>query len=179
MYIFRNPKDVLVSYYHFCRMNKLIGFNGTFNEFFDRFVKGTLPYGPIWSHYIDVLKLKEDDLEKPFDHNNVLVLFYEDLKKDFAAQVHKISEFLNKPRLSDDAIKVLAKHCSFDEMKNNPAVNYQHWDDLGFRDKKEASFMRKGQVGDWKNYFSPDQDAVITKLIDEKLGDKISFIYEE
>lgn len=29
-------------------------------------------------------------------------------------------------------------------MSIDPSVNYQHWDDLGIRNKNEAKFMRKG-----------------------------------
>ena len=37
IYIFRNPKDVAVSYFHFCRMFKLLNFEGNFEEFLRQF----------------------------------------------------------------------------------------------------------------------------------------------
>ncbi|XP_054157896.1 sulfotransferase 1B1-like [Oppia nitens] len=172
--IFRNPKDLIVSYYHFCRMNKMIGFKEDFDHFFDRFISGSLPYGPVWNHYLDVLQWNNS---QP-DDRKILVIHYEDLKKDFANQVNRISEFLGKPKLSDDDMKQLTNHCSFDQMKYNPAVNYKHWDDLGFRDRNEAEFMRRGQIGDWKYYFSKEQNHTIDKLVKKYLQNKIYFVFE-
>jgi len=159
-------------------MNKLIGYDGNFNEFFDRFVKGYIPYGPIWEHYLDVINWNQDDLELPFDDNRILVIFYEDLKRDFANQVNRISEFLGKQKLTEEEMKSLKTHCSFKQMKINPTVNYQYCDELGFRDRNETEFMRKGEIGDWKNYLSSEQNDIINQLINDKLGNKVSFTYE-
>ena len=41
-------------------------------------------------------------------------------------------------------------------MKKNPQKNYDWYKDYGIM-KKDSSFLRKGQVGDWKNYFSEEQ----------------------
>ena len=46
-------------------------------------------------------------------------------------------------------------------------------------DEGETEFLRKGQVGDWKNYFSPEQDARIDEWVNEHLGELgIPFVYE-
>lgn len=46
-------------------------------------------------------------------------------------------------------------------------------------DKKVCSFMRKGVVGDWKNYFTIAQSAFLDALFMEKMGDlKLTFRYE-
>lgn len=34
----RNPKDVLVSYYHFVRMNTMSDYHGSFESFFEDFL---------------------------------------------------------------------------------------------------------------------------------------------
>ncbi|KAG9461764.1 hypothetical protein GDO78_015804 [Eleutherodactylus coqui] len=44
IYVARNPKDVLVSYYHFYRMNLVLPDPGTFDEFLHQFIKGTGTY---------------------------------------------------------------------------------------------------------------------------------------
>ena len=170
----RNPKDLIVSYYHFSRMNKMIGYKQDFDDFFVRFIEGTVPYSPFWKHYLDILKWNQTH---SID-NRILIIHFEDLKRDFENQINRICDFIGKPKLSDEDMNALKLHCSFEQMKYNPSVNYKHWDDFGFRDKNEAEFMRRGQIGDWKHYLNVQQNHIIEQLISDKLGDKIKFIYE-
>lgn len=162
--IFRNSKDVLVSYYYFSRMNNLIGFKGNFDEFFELFVANQLPYGPIDKHYRDALNAKDDPKWK----GKVLTLRYEDLQSNFRREIDTLCDFLGRSRLDQDEMKVLQKHCSFDEMKLNSSVNYQSWVSLGLINEKEAPFMRKGIVGDWEAHFSPSQSARFDKWLEER-----------
>ena len=73
-----------------------------------------------------------------------------------------ISSFLNKP-LSDDFIARIAEQCTFSGMKKN-AASYSIKSHEG-----ETSLLRKGVVGDWKNYFTPElnerfENEVLAKL---------------
>lgn len=63
--------------------------------------------------------------------------------QDIRGNIRKICTFLEKD-LSDEEVDDIAEHCSFRNMSSNPSVNYQHWDDLGIRNKNEARFFRKG-----------------------------------
>ena len=154
--IVRDPKDVLVSYYYFCRMNNLIGFTGTFDEFFDRFVKDQVPYGSITQFYNSLLTLSQGKLA-----NNVIIVKYEDLKSNFNREVDRITHFLSLPPLTADQMARLKCHTSFEEMAQNSSVNYSQMVSLGIGNKDEAPFMRKGIVGDWKNHLSPLQKRLI------------------
>merc|ERR1711865_790315 len=40
IYLYRNPKDLVVSWYHFQRLNPIYGFEGSFGQFFDHFLEG-------------------------------------------------------------------------------------------------------------------------------------------
>lgn len=65
-------------------------------------------------------------------------------------------------------------------MANNPSVNYEHWDELGFRNKNESKFMRKGKVADWKNYFQGDINASFDDWIGGKNAKlRYPFVYEQ
>uniref|UniRef100_A0A131XEK4 Putative sulfotransferase n=1 Tax=Hyalomma excavatum TaxID=257692 RepID=A0A131XEK4_9ACAR len=170
IYIMRNPKDVCVSLYHFTRLIKETGYEGSFKDFFESFLKGHVSYGPIWKHYLEWWEHRNDP--------NVLVITYEDLHKDACSVIQRIAIFLGRP-LRDDEVTAIAEHCHFSHMAHNPAANYEHWRKLGFVNLQEGGFMRKGIVGDWKNYFTPDMNAQMDAWLEEKFGSTdLSFVYE-
>ena len=73
-----------------------------------------------------------------------------------------IRNFLNKP-LSNDFTARIAEQCTFNGMKKN-AASYSIKSHEG-----ETSLLRKGVVGDWKNYFTPElnerfENEVLAKL---------------
>ena len=83
-----------------------------------------------------------------------------------------IANFLNKP-LSDDVIRRIAEQCTFSGMKKN-AANYVMKNKEG-----EASLLRKGVVGDWKNYFTPELNERFEKEVMTKLkGSGLEFDFE-
>jgi len=45
------------------------------------------------------------------------------------------------------------EHLKFDNMKSNASVNPTIMLDI----KNGGNFIRKGQVGDWKNFFTPEK----------------------
>ena len=157
--IVRDPRDVLVSYYYFSRMNTLIGFTGSFDEFFAAFVEDRVPYGPLSKFYKEVDQMSHD----PDGEKRMLVLRYEDLKSDFAGQIERLCTFLGRSPPTTDQMDQLKSHCSFNEMSRNPSVNYGHWKEFGLAKPDEAPFLRKGEVGDWKRHFSPAQSQVFQK----------------
>ena len=64
------------------------------------------------------------------------------------SSVKAIAEFLNKP-LSEEVMQRIAHQCSFDEMAKHPDT-YKVHPELQF------TFLRKGNVGDWRNHFTPE-----------------------
>ncbi|GFU06893.1 hypothetical protein NPIL_304251 [Nephila pilipes] len=162
LYIMRNPKDVVVSYYHFVRMMTVSDYSGNFENFFQDFISDKVPYGPAWKHYQEMWDHRNDA--------NILILFYEDFHKDIRGSIKKIANFLNR-NVTDEEIDDIVDHCSFRNMSQNPNVNYQHWDDLGVRKLHEAKFMRKGEIGDWKNYFTSEMSQSMDLWMDNYLKD--------
>ena len=54
-------------------------------------------------------------------------------------------------------MKTLEKHLSFENMKANPAVNYEEAIEINKRFKlieKEGEFMRSGKLNQWKDTMS-------------------------
>ncbi|PFX32071.1 Amine sulfotransferase [Stylophora pistillata] len=127
----------------------LTGFAEFINNFItkndDVFIVGfpRLAYWGSWAeHVLEWWKHKDDE--------NVLFLKYEDMKRDLPSQIGLISKFLSKS-LSEDMVDRIAKQCTFDAMKNNSSA---YW--MMTRDGELPNFLRKGQVGGWKDYFTPE-----------------------
>ena len=78
-----------------------------------------------------------------------------------------IAEFLGKD-LSQETIDRIAGQCSFSEMKRNPATNYTQF---AARWKPNSTeFIRKGEVGDWKNYFTTQQNEAFDKQYEKRMA---------
>jgi predicted RNA-binding protein len=152
-------------------MNNLIGFTGSFDDFFETFKKNLVPYGPLDLFYEDVISVSKSlNLG-----DRVLVIKYEDLKKDFEGQVAKISTFLGRSPPSSEQMVSLKKHCSFEEMQVNPSVNYSYWRELGIQKEGESPFMRKGIVGDWRSHFSLQQTDEFRSVMSSKAIQDIGY----
>lgn len=75
---------------------------------------------------------------------------YSFFSKDLEREVKKIAQFLEKD-LPEETIKRITKQCTFTGMSKNPS-NY--W----VSNKDGPNLLRKGEIGDWKNYFTPEQN---------------------
>ncbi|KAK7020156.1 hypothetical protein SK128_022302 [Halocaridina rubra] len=166
VYIARNPKDVCVSYFHFLRnleSRKGRAFEGEFSMLAEAFMKGDLPYGPYWDHLKQILQKK--------NHENLHIIFYEDLKADVMGELKKLREFLNLT-LTDEELNIARDHASFERMKLR---------ERGGRVFKEClgDFYRKGEVGDWKNLATDDLDERMDAWIAQNsAGLDIEFRYQ-
>merc|ERR1711920_826842 len=79
----------------------------------------------------------------------------EDMKKNQKLVIEQLCDFLHHP-LSDEKIDALVNHVKFENMRKNPATNPTA--KLTGDEPDDKNFMRKGQVGDWKNYFDPEKN---------------------
>ena len=156
IYVARNPKDVLVSYYHHYRR---LSFLPTYewDHFFDMFVKGDVRFGFYFNHVLSWWKHRDDP--------NVLFIKYEDMKKDLLTTVAKIASFIDF-ELDKDTLASIADNASFEKMKDNPLINIGL--PSGTLIPTETKFLRKGVVGDWKNIFTPEQSSQIDTLYKDK-----------
>ena len=88
------------------------------------------------------------------------------MKKDHEGVVHKVAKFLGK-ELSDAVVQKIVELTGFEQMKSNPLVNGEELAKAGLHNCSKSNLMRKGQVGDWKNYFTEDQANYIQELCDQ------------
>lgn len=94
---------------------------------------------------------------------NVLVVTFEEMKTNLAAVVGRVTTFCGQV-LSADTIEEIARQTSFQELQKNPATNREEAARMGVFDNSISTFMRKGGVGDWKNYFSSQQNEFMDNL---------------
>ncbi|XP_055937786.1 sulfotransferase 1E1-like [Argiope bruennichi] len=192
IFVARNPKDCVVSFYHHTR--NIVGYkfkNGKFDDYFELFMKGEVDFGD----YFDCLLSWYEHRNDP----NVLFITYEQLKEDTKKYTLKIAEFMgekykdmlvNDEKLLNDVIK----YSSFSFMKetmnkkvaelaalprdvilNHPDLPQGLKDllvgkDEGFfdPDPNSVTFVRKGVVGDWRNYLSPEQNQRLNERFQER-----------
>lgn len=165
IYIARNPKDVAVSYFHFLKSfgEDVCGFRGSFEFLVKIFTQGEVHYGFWHEHVLGWWKHRND--------SNILFLKYEDLKKNLEKEVRKIIAFLGK-NLQEETIKAITKQCTFKEMNKNRSIYWVSVPD-------GPSLLRKGEIGDWKHYFTPELNEEFEMKILSKLeGTGLTFDFE-
>nr|XP_043611059.1 flavonol sulfotransferase-like [Erigeron canadensis] len=169
VYMCRNPKDVLVSTFHFVNKvrDKSLGVM-TIEEAFELFSKGFTPCGPFWDHVKEYYKASLDHPEK------ILFLTYENLQKDTISNVKRIAEFLGYPFTKEEEVEGVVEEivslCSFENLREHNQQGIKR-DGL-----PNDAFFRKGKVGDWSNYLTNDMSQILDQITEEKfLGLDISF----
>ncbi|XP_013881295.1 sulfotransferase family 5A, member 1 [Austrofundulus limnaeus] len=74
------------------------------------------------------------------------------MSTDLHGTIGRVGAFLQRPLLEEE-LQNCVKHCSFSSMKSNKMINYTLVPEE-IMDQSKVSFMRKGQIGDWKNMFT-------------------------
>lgn len=151
--VMRNPKDTIVSFFHMYRMFQSFGpFTGSWDDYFKMFQDNQLIYGNQFEVTVSWWKLREDP--------RVLIVKYEDMVKDVKNVIRKVACYLGK-QISNELVTKIAERTAFDSMRKNPSLNYENWPGM---DHSISPFIRKGKVGDWKNYFSEEQSDYVDSM---------------
>jgi hypothetical protein len=164
IYIARNPKDVAVSYYYFERHKSWSGYySGSWEHWLRMFIEGTVQRGDWFNHVLSWWTRRH--LE------NILFLTYEALLKDFAGELRRIAQFLDRP-LTPDMMNRIGHKTSFNEMKNTDFSNMHEISEF-------KEFFRNGKIGTWREQFTASQNEEFDKLYAERMKDSgLEFEFE-
>ncbi|XP_055082668.1 sulfotransferase 2B1-like isoform X1 [Periophthalmus magnuspinnatus] len=154
--VLRNPKDILVSAFHYYGNVEYHANPGTLTEFLNKFLEGNVPFGSWFDHVKGWLN--------PEDKSHILYLSFEEMlqAQDLRQEVRRTAEFLEKP-LEEEVIDRITDRCLFKNMKkhNNKAPS----------DLDHSKFFRKGIAGDWKNHLSEEDAQHFDCVYKDKMKD--------
>ncbi|KAL6468861.1 hypothetical protein MHYP_G00223850 [Metynnis hypsauchen] len=170
IYVARNPKDVVVSYYHFHKMANFLPNPGTFSEFLSGFVEGKVHYGSWFDHV-------KDWTNNSGNIHNFLYITYEDMSQDLRGSLERVSRFLQCP-LVEEELTSAERSCSFSSMRENSMVNYTLVPEEIMNHSK-GKFMRKGKIGDWMNIFSEEQSRSFDEVFASEMSESsLEFVWK-
>ncbi|GFX99637.1 sulfotransferase 1C2 [Trichonephila clavipes] len=194
IYIARNPKDCCVSYLHHMRNIPHRGFEGNFDEFFELFMDGKMHYEDYFEHLMEWYKHRNDPnvlfltYEQMHEDTEAAILkmasFIDDEKyaeplrtdNEKLKNVVKFSSFKSMKEAAEKRVEEVLSMTE-EEILNSDIPKGERMSILRIRERSDVSKaknnshimqnIRKGVVGDWRNYFSEDQ----CQRMDEKFAE--------
>ena len=169
IYVARNIKDAAVSRYHHLKLSP--GLQQDFQQFAICFLNDDIKFNPFIPHILEAWEQRK--------HPNMFFTTYEEMKADLRKEAFKLVAFLHgtEYRLANSSMDKLLKAVDIESFRNNVFLNKSKEvpaDDNG------NGFIRKGIIGDWKNYFDNEMnDEWDGSIENQLLGTDYNMIFED
>ena len=145
IYVARNIKDAAVSRYHHLKLSP--GLQQDFKQFAICFLQNDIKFNPFIPHLLEAWEFRKNP--------NLFFTTYEEMKADLRKEAFKLVEFLHGSdyRLPNSSMDKLLKAVDIESFRHNVFINKSKEVPA---DGRGNGFIRKGVIGDWKNYFDED-----------------------
>ena len=168
VYIWRDPKDTFISMWIFYQKQKTHdGPLNSLEESFDMFCRGLSSNGPYLDHVLTYWKAYQENPDQ------ILFLKYEKMRADPLLYVKRLAEFMGYGFTAEEEkegiVDKVVNLCSFDTLKNLESNQGEKNMENRPSSFANSAFFRKGEIGDWQNYLTPEMAARIDGLMVEKL----------
>jgi hypothetical protein len=165
IFLVRDPRDVLVSsYFQLTR-------RGDKKHKISEFVRD-----PWWG--IDrVVAFMSEWYEHRKIPSGFLLVRYEDLHEEPLTALHRIIEFIGLDNVADEVVKRSVDYASFENMRKMSLNELKNVARLAPKDPQdpESFKVRRGEVGGYMRYLSPDDVVYIEKRIGRSLHSSFGY----
>ena len=169
--LIRDLRDVAVSYYfHETRRTKrfypdweVAEFQGEISDFLHSSVGGV-------DHFIRFYNIWADNRDVPDD---LLLLKYEEIHGQPCASLQQLLAFLGFPEVPESTVEDAVEFASFDKMRNmekEGTFAHPHYMQPGDRGDEDSYKVRRGKVGGYVDYLSPQDIDWLTERMRSELS---------
>ncbi|XP_037941830.1 luciferin sulfotransferase-like [Teleopsis dalmanni] len=163
IYVFRNPKDAIVSFYYHLRRYKETSFLNL-TDYAQDFINEDMLTHQHFLHVTEFYALREE----PW----IYYTSYERMKSDLRSVIQDVCQFLNK-NITETQMQQMLHHLSFEEMKNNSKTNHiweaQQLCRIFNKEIEDVSFIRKGKIGGYKDDLTDEDINKIDNWMNNEL----------
>jgi len=156
LYVVRDPRDVVVSYYHYWVRKGFITGALSLDDFGDRFLSGRVDAFGTWHENVASWVAPRDGTE------DFLVVRYEDLRGDCERELASIARLFNRTPTQAD-VRRIVEASSFERMRELERVADGATRHLK-RKRTDVPFVRKGLAGGWRDELSPRLATRMTEV---------------
>ncbi|XP_029634369.1 sulfotransferase 1E1 [Octopus sinensis] len=162
IYVNRNPKAVILTYYRHLKQANTFEYNGDFPSYFDLHMKGEVPYGDYFKH-------TQEFYTRYHDKPNVLNVTYEEMTADLSKIVSRVAKFLGKT-VSDELRESIVEMCTFDKMKADEKIQTNYYPEDGF--KEGATYYHSGKLDTWKKWLTVEQSERVDARVQTEFSEQ-------
>jgi hypothetical protein len=143
IYIVRDPRDVVLSQYHFHIKRRLIEDSYPVEQFVRRFVAGETSVYASWGENV------AGWLATRYNNPDFLLLRYEDMIADTARELAKVASFLGI-EVDPQRIGNAVEQSSADQMRKLEAAQGLKWSSTR-KTRQDIPFVRTAKAGNWRS----------------------------